>query len=330
MTILHDSDIDNTKWGDFVKNHPLGNIFQTPEMYRVYQKDPRNHPIAIAILNNDNDILGVFLALIIYDGIITKLFTARSIIIGGPLVSHNDDNIIKQLLDEYKRIIPKFVIYSEIRPVYCMQDIERALIDNNFTRIGHYNLFLDITQDKTFLWNNLHKERRRNIKKATESGLSFRLVEKEEDISRIVDLIRGTYKRKNVPLTNSEVFTNAHTILGDCIRFFAVYYEGKMIAGQIRLCYSSLVYAWYAGCDANYFKLYPNDFLMWNVICWAHDSGYGVFDFGGGGEPGVQYGVRDYKLKFGCEISDYGRYQSIHRSIAYALGALAIKHISKR
>jgi hypothetical protein len=72
----------------------------------------------------------------------------------------------------------------------------------------------------------------------------------------------------------------------------------------------------------------PNDFLMWNVICWAHRNGYKYFDFGGGGKQGVPYGVRDYKMKYGCEIEDYGRYIYTHRPLAYKAGKLGVKMLS--
>ena len=49
-----------------------------------------------------------------------------------------------------------------------------------------------------------------------------------------------------------------------------------------------------------------------------------VFDFGGGGEPGVPYGVRDYKLKYGCDIHDFGRFLCIHNSFVYRIGKTAI------
>jgi lipid II:glycine glycyltransferase (peptidoglycan interpeptide bridge formation enzyme) len=96
-----------------------------------------------------------------------------------------------------------------------------------------------------------------------------------------------------------------------------------MIAGQLRLCFNEMVYAWFAGSDDAYFKLRPNDFLMWNVIAWAQEKGYRLFDFGGGGEPGVKYGVRDYKMKYGCEIYDYGRMLYTHRPITYYCAQLA-------
>ena len=68
---------------------------------------------------------------------------------------------------------------------------------------------------------------------------------------------------------------------------------------------------------------------MWNAIVWAKEKGFQVFDFGGGGEPGVAYGVRDYKMKYGCEIYDYGRMLYTHRPITYHCAQWAYKFYHK-
>ena len=48
-------------------------------------------------------------------------------------------------------------------------------------------------------------------------------------------------------------------------------------------------------------------------------SGCRVFDFGGGGRPDEDYGVRDFKAKFGGELVDYGRNTCIHAPRRFSL-----------
>ncbi len=293
-------------------------------MFEVYEKTENCKPIVISVEKHGR-IKGILVAVIQWNGnILMRPFTSRSIIIGGPLAVNNDERIIQGLMSEYKKRLPYSVVYSEIRPIYDMSAISLVLQRLGFNRIGHYNLMLDIRPNKQHLYDNLHKERQRNIHQAEKAGLVFKEVTDKAEVFRIIRLIELTYKRKRVPLTDTGIFYNTKSILKENVHFFAAYKENQMVAGQVRLCYKGLVYAWYAGSDERYFKLRPNDFLMWNVICWAHDNGYKVFDFGGGGQPGKAYGVRDYKLKYGCKMYDYGRYQLIHRPLAYHLGKLAI------
>ena len=53
------SNIDNISkksWADFVRNHPDGNIFQTPDFYDVHSKTKNQKPIVIGAIQK-NEIL---------------------------------------------------------------------------------------------------------------------------------------------------------------------------------------------------------------------------------------------------------------------------------
>ena len=90
--------IDTKEWSDFVKNHPWGTIFQTPEMYKVYEHTSHNKPFVVAA-SKEGKLVGVLLAVIITNGNkLLKPITARSIIVGGPLVKDNNPDIAGDFL----------------------------------------------------------------------------------------------------------------------------------------------------------------------------------------------------------------------------------------
>ena len=324
--ILTYEQIDRAAWAEFVKAHPKGNVFQTPEMYEVYAHTEHTIPLVVAV-EEHNEIVGILLAQIITNGdSLASWLTARSIIIGGPLIKDEREDILYNLIDAYRRLLPKKVIYSEIRPIYDIADIATSLQSIRWRRKGHYNLLMSLDKTAEELFEQMHKERRRNVNQAIKAGLVFREVTERSDVRAIVELIRKTYERKHVPISYIDMFEEVHEQMKQYAHFFASYTsDGIMIAGEVRLCYKDLIYAWFAGSDEDYFKLRPNDFTMWNVICWGSAHGYKLLDFGGGGEPGVPYGVRDYKLKYGCEIFDYGRYVYAHRPISLWAGTIAYK-----
>ena len=315
MKVLSGNKIDRKSWAEFVAQHPQGNIFQTPEMYDVYACAEHVMPIAIAAVEGD-EIVGILVAQYMTNGgALASWITARSIITGGPLAKDNKPEIVEALMDAYKKQLPCKTIYSEIRPIYPMNDMP------GWKRVGHYNLVMRVDKSEEELWNGMHKERRRNVGQAEKAGLRFEEVTEAAGRREVVALLQKTYERKHVPMADDSLFARLTEIMPEYVRFFAAYKDDKMIAGQIRLGYKDLLYAWYAGSDEEYFKLRPNDFTMWNVIRWAREKGYKEFDFGGGGEPGKPYGVRDYKLKYGCEMFDYGRYVRAHRPVTYWLAA---------
>ena len=116
LTITDAKKIDKNKWSDFVYNHPNGNIFQTPEMYEVYQNTKNYEPVFLAVVNSNDEIAGTLLAVIQkeYSGVLGN-FTARSIIHGGPLIKDYDPDVLDLILKEYDEIVKKKAIYSQFR-----------------------------------------------------------------------------------------------------------------------------------------------------------------------------------------------------------------------
>ena len=318
--------IDKQSWSRFVKNHPQGNVFQSPEMYELYLSASFIRPMVVASVC-DGEVDGI----LVVQGLSSKnkcaaWLTSRCIIMGGPLAKNDDMVIIDELMRAYHSLLPLQTIYTEIRPIYNSSVLFQHLSAKRWTRVGHYNIILPLDKSVDELYNQMHKERRRNVQTAIKNGLSFEEVSSQEKIKDVVALIKQTYMRKHVPISYLDMFEQVLATLGDYAHFFACYsQDGRMIAGQLRLCYNQLVYAWFAGSDEAYFKQRPNDFLMWNVIEWSKEHGYQLFDFGGGGEPGVEYGVRDYKMKYGCEIYDYGRMIYTHRPMTYYIAQKAYK-----
>lgn len=282
-------------------------------MYEVQRGLNKKNVLALALMYED-EMLGVVVAV---RQRIKGLH--RVLVIGGPVVKNSNQALAALLLDELARRWGRKALYTEVRPVYDLRQLKDAFTANGWQYVPHYSIKLNLEKEKEDLWQEMHKERRRNVSQAEKYGLRFEEIISKEDRERVVELLEQTYRRKNIPLVDKDILNQLCVSMPDNIRFFAAFYEDKMLAGQVRLCYKDLIYAWYAGSDERFFKMRPNDFLMWNVICWAKDKGYRLFDFGGGGEPGKAYGVRDYKLKYGAELLEEGRWIYTHYKPAYKL-----------
>lgn len=273
--------------------------------------------------------VGLYTAVLyINGGKIGSLLTRRAICMGGPLVDGNDSSIECLLFQAYQKYAQRLgCIYSEIRPI--LEPVAQAYTAYGYNREDHFNLTIDISRSIEVLYEGLHKERRRNIAQAEKKGLTFRELTSDEEIIAFSEIIKKTYQRKQVPIAYLDIFKYAKVQCGEYIHFFGAFLEDKMVSGQVRLYYKDLVYAWFAGSDEQYFKYRPNDFLTWNVLLWSKEHGYSVFDFGGGGKPNVPYGVRDYKMKYGCEQYNYGRFKSVHKPVLYKIGEIGYSLIHR-
>ncbi len=330
MLIITDiNKIDINKWSMFVQNHPNGNVFQTFGMYNVYKNTPKNNPVII-IAEDQGEIKGVLLANIVFNGPkFLKFLSARCIVTGGPIVENDDTEITNLLLGKLREILPGSVVYSEIRPIYDPSVFVTSFENLGFERHGHYNVIIKLDTTEEELFKRLRKERRKHVSQALRAELSFEQVYSQEDVDKIIELIEETYRRKKVPLSNIQLFINVKNYLPENVHFFAIKDGEEIVAGQIALCYNSMAYAWYTGSSEKSLRLRPNDLLMWSFINWSNSEGYKLFDFGGGGEPSVPYGVRDYKMTFGAELFDYGRFVKLHKPIIYKLAKFGLSLFKK-
>ena len=321
-------ELDKNKWGEFVYDHPCGNIFQTPEMYEVYENTKNYEPVFLAVVNGKGEILATLLAVIQkeYSGFLGD-FTARSIIFGGPLIKNNDADVLDYILKEYDEIIKKKVIYSQFRNMWDWGDSKEIFVKNGFEYEEHLNIFVDLTKSEEELWKDVHSKRRNEIRRAKKEGTVFSIENNIESLKESYEILKEVYNNSKLPLVDFSFFKNLFDISNERIglKIFVAKFESKIIGCLLALVYKQTVYNFYAGSMMKYYKKYPNDLIPWEIFIWAKHDGYKIFDFGGVGKPNVPYGVRDYKKKFGGKLVNFGRFEKIHKPFLYNIAKIGFK-----
>lgn len=320
--------IDSLEWGEFVVNHPDGTIFQTPEYFQIHQGAKGFTPHVFTAHSNANMLVGVMVVIVskVYEGFIGNL-TARAIIAGGPLVVNNDPEIATALLEYYHKDKNIKVVYSQFRNLFDVTNIAPAFTKLHARYEEHLNIHIDLTADEDSLWQNVKSRRRTSIKQALKKGVTVQRLLLETDIETAYNIIEDLYLRTKLPLADRTLFTNAFQIMhkNGMLRIYGAVYEGQIIGTMFILSYNGRFYDWYAGSLKEFYKYNPNDLLPWEVLSQARAESFRLFDFGGAGKPGVPYGVRDYKIQFGGEFVNFGRYEIAHNRLIFALMRYAFK-----
>ncbi len=327
------STIDPAVWVKFIYNHPHGNIFQAPEMYEVYSKTKNYKPIFLAAEDDNKNVIGILLAVIQkeHKGILGK-FSARSIIIGGPLVKDNKPEIIEFLLKEYNKEIKGKAIYTQIRNHWEWNKTEKKIFEKyGFVYEPHLDIIHDLTVKKEDIWNNITGKARNKIRKSLKNNIVFDELKSINNVTKSYKILEEVYKNAKQPLADYSLFKNAYLVLFDkgMLKIFGALYNKNIVGIRIQLIYCNCVYDWYAGSKSQYYKFNPNDFLPWKVIEWGSKNGYKYFDFGGAGKPNIPYGVRDHKLKFGGKLVEFGRFEKIHNRFLFQIGKIGLKLYKK-
>lgn len=320
--------LDYKKWSNFVCNHQQGNIFQSPELFEIYKNTNNYRPLVVALLDEYEEVIGLLLAVIQkeYSGLIGK-FTARSIIIGGPLLKSNDSNILENILSEYNSLVKKHAIYTQIRCLWNWGNLNNIFINMGFLFEEHLNILIDLTKSEELLWKELHSKRRNEIRKAYKEGLIFEVCCSNEELIKSYKILEEVYDRAKLPLPNYDYFVNLSNTKNANFKLhnFVAKYEGKIVGTMLALGYNGTLYDYYAGAYSSYYNKNPNDLIPWEVFLWGKKNGYILFDFGGAGKPGIPYGVRDYKKKFGGVFVNFGRYTKVHSKILMWIGITSFK-----
>jgi serine/alanine adding enzyme len=320
--------IEIDKWESFVKNHPDGNIFQTPEMYRVFKSEKYYNPVIVVCYNDFMEIVGLLLSVIQreYKGILGKL-SSRSIIWGGPLIKNNNCEILDIILKEYNKLIKGQAIYTQIRNLWNINYYKDIFISNGYKYDDHLNILVDLSKSEEDLWKEVYQKRRNQIKNSVKKGVTIKNIDEVKLVDSSYEILSEVYKSAKLPLQGKDFFIRAKEILEEkgYVKYFGAFLEGKLIGMMYILTFNYRAYEWYIGCLKEYTKINPNDLIIWEAIKWCQKNHLKIYDFGGAGKPDKEYGVRDFKKKFGGETVNLGRYQKVHNRIMMIISIIGFK-----
>ena len=286
-----------------------------------------------------------------------QYFTRRAIILGGPALAEDcSDAEITALLEAVKsktrHLSP---IYIETRNFNDYSRWKGAFEKARFAYKPHLNFHIDC-RDKAKMWERLSDTRKRQIRRVTSERVNELTSERvsEEEIREWYGILERLYRTKvKTPLWPVEFFLEAHR--QGAAKYLLVRHEGKVIGGMMivtservneltserineltserinELTNGGGVYEWYiCGLDTEYKEQYPSVMATWAAMEYANQHGLARFDVMGAGEPGVPYGVRDFKAEFGGELVEHGRYLCVLKPMLYKLGTIGVKILKKQ
>ncbi|MDR3575109.1 MAG: GNAT family N-acetyltransferase [Anaerolineaceae bacterium] len=312
MTIIIVHNLPFGDWTNFVKENPKGNIFHTPEMYEVYKQTAGYNPELWAAVENEHILaLMIPVRLLFFKGRFGWLLT-RAVVYGGVLSEPTPEGheALDILLKTYKQEHGRKAVFTELRNVCCEDDIQQILTNNKFLYEEHLNYHINLDLQPEEIFQGIGKRTRRNIRHGLNQGLvTIEEVTDQSGLDDCYNLLCQTFRTAKVPLADSSLLHAAFNILypQNMIRFTLARVDKTPVAISIELLYKDIAYGWFGGMDRKYSSYIPNELLMWNLLLWCNEKGYKLYDFGGAGKPNEEYGVRDFKAKFGGQLVCFGR-----------------------
>ena len=328
--ILTYNQIDRQQWNELVRTSETGTWFQSPEAYDFFASLPELMEPFVYGVESAGKLCAVCVGYVTKErSAIKQFFTRRAIIIGGPVLSNdclNED--VKLLLSSFHHsiissfhhsIISSFhpaPIYIETRNFNDFSPWKDAFESAGFTYKPHLNFHVDPAS------NILSDNRKRQLKK---SDATVTEATSESDIKAWYQVLAELYRTKvKTPLWPIYFFLEAYR--QGIAKFLLVKYAGRIIGGSMVVADERTVYEWFeCGLNAKYKDQYPSVMATYAGIQLAKQTGCTRYDMMGAGEPGLPYGVRDFKAEFGGKLVEHGRFLCVCKPMLYRLGAWGVK-----
>ena len=311
--------LDEELWRRFMERHPASNVFHTPEMFQVFARTERHRPTLWAVTNAAGEILALFLPVQIrVTGFLPHCLNTRAVAYGSVLHEaglSEGDEALSLLLRTYTREVDGAPLFTELRNLSDLDGAQCILREHRFVYEDHLNYLIDLNGSPEQIFQRFGPRTRKNLRRALKQGVV--MIEEATDsqqISACYEILRSTYLRARVPLADRSLFESAFASLypRGMVRFTLARVGSTPVAASAELLYKKAIYGWYGGVDRAYSNHIPNELLMWHILKWGAENGYAVYDFGGAGKPDEEYGVRNFKAKFGGRLVCYGRNTLVH------------------
>jgi lipid II:glycine glycyltransferase (peptidoglycan interpeptide bridge formation enzyme) len=331
MSIAVVRSLPESTWRRFVDEHPAGNIFHTPEMFRVFACTRGHQPGLWAAADGPDRVLALMLPVeVTLVGGPLRPLTTRAIVYGGVLCAPGTEGktALGALLRAYKQATRGSVLFTELRNLSDVGDLQAALAENGFTYEGHLNYLIDLNRPVEELLQSIGSRTRKKIRKGLrEESVQVVELSHSSELDEWYRVLQQTYHAAQVPLADRSLFEAAFEELRprDMARFTLAKVNGAVAACSVELLCRDTMYGWYGGVDRSYSAYLPNEMLMWHILAWGASHGYRVYDFGGAGRPGEEYGVRDFKAKFGGDLVNFGRSAFVHAPLRLKLSQLGYR-----
>lgn len=324
MKIIKNQDIDNAAWDSLILSNRHSTPFQTREFYNFFNSVNGLSAEALAVYDG-----GAIKALAVVTNQVEPglmgFISKRCIIYGGPLVESGEVNALKYLLQQIEKLRAKNVIYTETRNLSDYSEFHELFLGENYIYNPYVNFNLKVESRNT-VWKNISNSRKRQINKAIRQGVVWKIAENIDEVRTFYSILQCLYKKKvRKPLLPEDFFLKFFDSgLG---KYFIVTYDQRVIGGiMCPILNGKSIYEFYVcGLDEQFKDQYPSVMATWSAIEYAVQNHIPVFDFMGAGPNKGQYGVRDFKARFGGNQVEYGRFTKVNKPLHYAIGSLGLK-----
>jgi hypothetical protein len=261
-------------WDDLLLTHPDTNFFHTTAWATVLSETYGYKPLYFAGIKN-NKLTGLIAITEIYSHLTGKRGVSLPFSDFSDIIAPDKkafDSIKKQVFEYGKNSKWKYVEFRG---------------GNNF--LNRYIPFektyihcIDLSKHKKTIYKQFSRSNRRNIRIAIRKKLKVKVERSYNGIKSFYKIHCLNRRYHGIPPQPFLFFKNLfnHTISKNKGVIFTIWHEDTVIASAVVLTFGSTAIYKYSAFERNYWRVKPNNLLMWSVVKWAKKSGYRTLNLG--------------------------------------------------
>jgi lipid II:glycine glycyltransferase (peptidoglycan interpeptide bridge formation enzyme) len=331
MNFIKENEIERGKWEQFLAENSFANPFQSPGFYdyfnivptysaRVYAVEDHSEILALCVVTiqkQDNGIIGYL--------------SRRGIVYAGPLLVNSDKGkeAFALLLSGMKADLSGKAIYCETYNFFDYSGFRSIFEEKGWEYEPHLNVQMNIAGKSTEAVLGMMKyNRRREITLSLKEGAGVREAANIDEVKKLYNLLVDLYnERVKLPLPSYTFFKEI--FLSSVGKVFVVHHNNEIIGGSfcIFLPGHSIYTYYYCGLRSYQKNIFPSHLAVYGAIEYAATHGMNKVDLMGAGKPDKEYGVREFKVRFGGDLLEQGRFLKVLSPVFFVIGKAGLQFI---
>lgn len=330
MNLLINESVDKGLWLDLLNDSKFASPFQTPKFYDFFNTMAGYSADVFAVESSER-YQALMVVTVHKEKGIKSIFSIRGIVYGGPLFHNEDEQTVKKLLEGIKQYYKNKLIYLEIRNHFSYKAHRPVFEKMGYKFQPHLNVqqhLSDYTSDN--ILSKLGSNKRREIKLSLKENVEVGLAKNDAEIEILYGLLADLYEeRVKLPIPDLDFFLSLSK--SEIGRAFVVKHDNNIIGGAFCIYYENLSINtfYYVGLRDYHKNIYPTQVAIYGILQYAVRNNVKMLDFMGAGKPDVDYGVRKFKLQFGGNLEEDGRFLKVFKPFNYEIGKLGVALMQK-
>lgn len=316
---------DEEQWDKFILNRSMNGTFLQTRKFINYHPEGRFIDRSLCI-RKGTELVGVVLACEIMDEGKRTFFAHKGTTFGGISICRNVytasaiNEILENLLTFIKENGFEKIYFKMVAGIYQKEDtslLDYFLYKFGFTAYNELNYYLPLERYREDVAVPFTSSKRRDYRYSLKSGFTFKKLETRGEIAQYYGVLLKNLEKLGLHAVHSleDLYDLKFNRFDERIEFYGVYLEEKMVAGSMLFYFSDrVIHTQYLSSDEEYLKLFPMDFLIFNLIQTAVDKNMDIFSFGICTEDQGRYlnlGLSRFKEGFGTEFCVNRSYEKL-------------------